>query len=232
MKDNLGDRMKGYEAVYDAVFPTKSYVIVRLDGKAFHTFTRGLIWPNIELKKLFVVVTSQLVNEVQNCLFGYHQSDEISLVITDDIKDTTGAYFGNRLQKICSITASLATYWFNLYLPSTSLPIKPALFDSRAFVIPKDDIPNYFVWRIKDNERNVIQSLGQSKLSHKQLQGMSNKQLMQLPEIEYSYNNLSNGIKYGTIVTGGLSTVLEQPMNYYDIETVLNFQIAMKQEEI
>lgn len=78
MKDSLGDRMKGYESVYDITLPLKSSLIVRLDGKAFHTYTRGLQWPNLTLKDVFNEVLYTMVNDIQGCILGYHQSDEIS----------------------------------------------------------------------------------------------------------------------------------------------------------
>ncbi len=232
MKDSLGDRMKGYESVYDTTLPLKSSLIVRLDGKAFHTYTRGLKWPSLTLKDVFNEVLYTLVSDIQGCILGYHQSDEISLLITDDIKDNTSPYFGNRLQKICSITASMATYYFNKFANETfSLPRKLALFDSRVFIAPNDDVPNYFVWRFQDNQRNVIQSIGQSLLSHKQLQGMSNKQLMALPEVSNAYNALRNDIKFGTFCVNGLDGLLADNVKYDNIANAINYIKEHKRNE-
>ncbi len=113
-KFNLGDRMKTYEAVSKTHLMRRTPVIIRLDGKAFHTFTRGLDKP---FDKTFVRIMQQtmlnLCNEIQGCVLGYTQSDEITLVLIDYQNRGTCAWFDNQVQKMASVSASLATLYFN-----------------------------------------------------------------------------------------------------------------------
>lgn len=111
----LGDRMKEfYENVPKTSLTRRTPVIVRIDGKAFHTFTRGFAKPFDKcLMESMQETTLDLCNSVQGCVFGYTQSDEISLVLVDYFKFDTEAFFGYEVQKICSICASMATLYFN-----------------------------------------------------------------------------------------------------------------------
>lgn len=115
-KGDLDTRMKEYEYVTRNYLTRRTPVIIRLDGKAFHTFTRGFKKPFDEV----MVDTMQktmwyLCNEISGCVLGYTQSDEITLVLTDYKKLTTEAWFNNNIQKICSVSASMATYAFNTF---------------------------------------------------------------------------------------------------------------------
>ena len=115
MKDSLGDRMKGYyEDRYRLSLPRRSNIVIRIDGKAFHTYTRGLNKPYDEaLMEDMNQTTRYLCENIQGAKLGYVQSDEISIVLTDyDTIDTSG-WFDYNLQKMCSIAASLATAHFN-----------------------------------------------------------------------------------------------------------------------
>lgn len=113
-KDSLGDRMKTYEAVPKNYLTRRTPVIVRLDGKACHSFTRGL---NKPFDDIFIQSMQQtmkyLCEHIQGCVFGYTQSDEITLVLCDYMKLDTSAWFDNQVQKIVSVSASIATFAFN-----------------------------------------------------------------------------------------------------------------------
>ena len=112
--NSLEDRMKNYEQVSKERLMRRCPVIIRIDGRAFHTFTRGFRRPFDEvLVKTMQDTTKFLCENIQNCVFGYTQSDEISLVLVDYQKLNTDAWFDNEIQKICSITASMATMAFN-----------------------------------------------------------------------------------------------------------------------
>lgn len=116
-KDSLGDRMKTYESVSKNYLMRRTPVIIRLDGKAFHTFTRGLNKPfDDTFVKLMQNTMLDLCNEIQGCVLGYTQSDEITLVLIDYQKRDTCAWFDNQVQKMVSISASLATLFFNKHL--------------------------------------------------------------------------------------------------------------------
>lgn len=192
--DSLGDRMKGYENEYRLYLERKIPVIIRIDGKAFHTFTKGMRKPFDKILINSMQETMKaLCENIQGCVFGYTQSDEITLVLTDYEKDTTDAWFGNNIQKMASVSASIATVNFNKYFrhefsrycgdnlgePITDdekayrlnlyMKFETAMFDSRVFSMPKDEVCNCLIWRQQDAIRNSIEAVGQANFSHKQL---------------------------------------------------------------
>lgn len=196
MKDPIGDRMKSnYETITKTRLVRRMPVIIRIDGKAFHTYTKGFEKPfDTKIVGAMQVATNYLCNNVQGCVLGYTQSDEISLLLIDYKKFDTSAWFDNEIQKIVSIAASMATMKFNQMIEE-----KPcAIFDARAFNIPKEEVCNYFVWRQRDGIRNAINSMAQSKFPHKQLQGKSTKEVEEmLYEVGYDYNNLDEDLRIG-----------------------------------
>lgn len=114
-KDSLGDRMKShYENIPKTRLTRREPVIIRIDGKAFHTFTRGFQRPfdNILIESMQETM-KYLCENIQGCKLGYCQSDEISLLITDYETINTAAWFDYQVQKMCSIAASMATLAFN-----------------------------------------------------------------------------------------------------------------------
>ena len=114
-KDSLGDRMKTfYENIPKTHLTRRQPVIIRIDGKAFHTFTRGFQRPfdNILIESMQETM-KYLCENIQGCKMGYCQSDEISLLITDYETINTAAWFDYQVQKMCSIAASMATLAFN-----------------------------------------------------------------------------------------------------------------------
>ena len=112
--DSLGDRMKKYEGVPKTALMRRNPVIIRIDGKAFHTFTRGFQRPfdNILIESMQDTM-KYLCENIQGCKLGYCQSDEISLLLTDYENINTAAWFDYEVQKMCSIAASMATLAFN-----------------------------------------------------------------------------------------------------------------------
>lgn len=109
----------------------------------------------------------KLCSEVSGTRIAYIQSDEISLLLVDYAKLTTEPWFGNRLAKMCSIAASIASVIFNEQLNRVLPKLrKRAVFDCRAFDIPRDEVVNYFIWRQQDAVRNSISSLAQAHFSH------------------------------------------------------------------
>ena len=114
-KDSLGDRMKTYyENVPKTHLTRRQPVIIRIDGKAFHTFTRGFQRPFDDILIESMQETMKyLCENIQGCKMGYCQSDEISLLITDYENINTAAWFDYQVQKMCSIAASMATLAFN-----------------------------------------------------------------------------------------------------------------------
>lgn len=115
-RDALGDRMKKYEYITRTYLVPRMPVIIRLDGKAFHTFTRGFKRPFDEvLISTMQDTTKYLCENIQGCVLGYTQSDEITLVLVDYKKLNSCAWFDNNIQKMCSIAASMATFAFNRF---------------------------------------------------------------------------------------------------------------------
>ena len=196
--DDLGKRMKEfYEQVPKTRLVRRMPVAIRIDGKAFHTFTRGFQKPfDRILMKSMQETMKYLCENIQGCVLGYHQSDEISLLLIDYQALDSQAFFDYEIQKICSITASMATMAFNKaflkevneYLLNCAkgknkdtrfadvygrAVLKGGMFDSRCFNIPKEEVTNYFYWRQLDATRNSIQMVGQANFSHKELQNKS-----------------------------------------------------------
>lgn len=218
-KDNLGDRMKeNYENRAKTKLLRRTPVIIRLDGKAFHTFTRGFDKPfdDILIEAMQQTMLT-LCKEIQGCVLGYTQSDEITLVLTDYKKLETSAWFDYDVQKICSVSASIATLAFNrsfakqcaLYAPSHSTDInnahinsiyKGALFDSRCFNIPKEEVTNCILWRQKDATRNSINAVAQANFSHKELQGLNVNQVQDklFKERNINWNDFPTYLKRGS----------------------------------
>lgn len=180
-KDGLGDRMKSnYENRSKTSLLRRTPVIIRLDGKAFHTFTRGLQKPyDIILMKTMQETMLYLCENIQGCKIGYTQSDEITLLITDYDTLSTDAWYDYEVQKLCSVSASMATLIFNKRFEENVLLIEDsikykdkfnkAMFDARCFNIPKEEVCNCFIWRQQDATRNAIQLLGQNFFSSREL---------------------------------------------------------------
>jgi tRNA(His) guanylyltransferase len=196
VKDPIGERFKRYELTSDQLLVRRTPVICRVDGRAFHTLTRSCEKPFDERFADSMLVTAQaLCKEIQGCKMGYWQSDEISLLICDYDKITTDAWFDYRLQKMCSIAASLASVTFSKRFERTGL------FDARFFNVPESDVANYFLWRQKDAERNSLQMLAQSHFSPKQLHGKKAPDLHEmLHGIDRNWNDLPIWQKRGAAI--------------------------------
>lgn len=167
-KDSIGNRMKdNYESRYRVKLTRRMPVIIRLDGKAFHTLTRRCEKPfDKTLQATMEVTALKLCSEIQGAKCAYVQSDEISILLTDFDKLTTDAWFDYNLQKIVSVSAGIASAFFTAsYMNDGYI----AVFDSRAFNVPKEEVCNYFIWRQQDWLRNSIQMLSQVYYSSKQL---------------------------------------------------------------
>ena len=198
-KDSLGERMKTYyEAIPKTRLMRRTPVAIRIDGRAFHTFTRGFQKPFDEVLGNTMVRTMEyLCQNIQGAKLGYTQSDEITILLTDYDTLETDAWFDYEVQKICSISASMATMAFNTFFKnevdkfyynhcSREDPLfekhyqtyrdaqyKGAMFDARCFNIPKEEACNLVYWRQLDAARNSVQMVGQANFSHNELQCLS-----------------------------------------------------------
>jgi len=216
-KDSLGDRMKDYYEDRAKTYLTRrTPVIMRLDGKAFHTFTRGCTKPFDEkLSTCMVDTTRFLMQNIQGAKLGYTQSDEISLLITDFDKLETEAWFNYNVQKMCSVSAAMASVQFTLKFADIEThlcDVDHAYFDSRVFNIPKEDVNNYFVWRQKDWRRNSVAMMAQSLYSAKELhkQGKAD-QLEMIQKKGQDWNALSDKWKNGTTLLNTKDGIFEMP---------------------
>ena len=190
-RDDLGNRMKiFYEEVPKTRLMRRCPVICRIDGKAFHTFTRGFKRPFDDVLIMTMQETAKyLCENIQGCQLAYTRSDEISLLLIDYQRFETSAWFDYEIQKMCSISASMATMAFNRIFSETVSDLKVdntkpmdryfevaylgAMFDARVFNIPREEVTNYFYWRQLDASRNSIQMVGQANFSHRELQHKS-----------------------------------------------------------
>lgn len=232
----IDERMKKYEYVTRNHLAIRTPVVVRIDGKAFHTFTKGLLSPYDELLAQAMEETMlYLCENVQNCVLGYRQSDEISLLLIDYKTFESQPWFDNNISKIVSVTASMATAKFNesfkrlakekvfqllddvyikefsdeeceKYISVLENKIKTlALFDSRAFNLPREEVANYFLWRQNDAVKNSIASTGQEYFSAKELNGKNGLQIR--------------------------SMLLEKEINWEDYPTVFKRGVCAKKDE-
>lgn len=191
-KDSLGDRMKGYEIAARSVLPSRMPVIVRVDGKAFHTYTKGCKKPfDTNLQGVMNDTAIALCERIQGAQFAYVQSDEISILVHGYKKFRSMTWFDNQVQKMASVSAAIASATFTslswkIWEPDAYegeprvLDIRPATFDSRVFVVPEADVCNYFLWRQQDTIRNSVQSVARSVFSHKECEGKTCAQLQEM----------------------------------------------------
>lgn len=177
-KDSLGDRMKGYENVARHYLVKRCPVIIRVDGAHFHTLTKNMEKPfDAVLIKSMQDTMKYLCEHIAGCVFGYTQSDEITLILTDYKTTTTAAWFDYCLPKLCSTSAAMATLAFNrAYIQNANdladgvmKATGDAMFDARCFNVPVDDVCNCLIWRQQDAIRNSIESVGQANFKHSEL---------------------------------------------------------------
>ena len=189
LKDSLGNRMKGYENAYKETLPENFPIIIRLDGSHFHTFTKDLEKPFDEnLISAFWETCKYLAENIGGAKFVYHQSDEISILVRNDDNYNTQAWFKNNLNKLVSISASLATAKFNEEIRKVYPGKELATFDSRVFIVPEHEILNYFVWRQNDAMRNSVSMVAQSMFSHKSLQNQKKDDMVKRMLVENHFD--------------------------------------------
>lgn len=210
--------MKGYEDAYRIKLPRRTNVMIRVDGKAFHSYTRDCRKPFDDVLMALMNKTAiSLCHEIQGAKLAYVQSDEISIWVTDYDKIETNAWFDNNLQKMASVTASIATSEFNACKMALD-KIEGANFDSRVWIIPElAEVANYFLWRSQDCARNSLQMFARSFFSHKELEGKNTSEIHEmLHNIGENWANLNMEYKNGRIIQknkDGVWTVdyLEKP---------------------
>jgi len=226
-KDSLGDRMKmAYENRTRYLLPRRTYSMIRIDGKAFHTYTKGLIRPfDMKLVNDMDETAIYLCKNIQGAKLAFVQSDEISILLTDFDSLTSDAWFDGNIQKIASVSASLATARFNqlrmegffanysdkivqgkididIQLTDDLRTFKLATFDSRVFTLPTaTEVSNYLVWRQNDTVRNSISSVAQSLFSHKELMNVNTNQMQEMCfQKGVNWNDFDLKLKNGRVI--------------------------------
>lgn len=265
MFDEFGNRMKGYENKARIYLEPKTPVIIRIDGKAFHTFTRGFQKPFDEIFMEAMRETMKyLCENIQGCVFGYTQSDEITLVLIDYQNENSVSWFNYNIQKCSSVAASMATMKFNTEFKSLAImePFrdqsergikindarlkaikKGAMFDARAFNMPKNEVANCILWRQADAARNSTLMVGLHMFSQKEILGKSCSEIreMLIAEKGIDWSKLPAYKRHGCCctkkqvdVSGAIRNKweidLEMPMLYRSDRKLINDLIGYTEE--
>lgn len=230
-KNQIGFRMKSYYEDRQRDYLLRRIpVIMRLDGKAFHTYTKGLNRQSESFSDVMNLTAIKLCEEIQGAKIAYVQSDEITILITDYEQLETEAWFDYDKSKMESVSASIAGVTFSLesyriwkeannkddddkndiqkiieqvsVFQNKAEFQRPAYFDSRARNFPKEEVCNNFIWRQQDAVRNSIQSLAQTHFSHKELHGKNCSQLQDMcfKEKGINWNNLPTHVRRGRCI--------------------------------
>lgn len=225
-RSDLASRMKSfYEEVSKTRLLRRIPTVIRIDGRAFHTFTKGFVQPfdDVLIDSMHETM-KYLCENIQGCVLGYTQSDEITLILTDYKELTSDAWLNYEVQKVCSIAASMATMTFNkafaknvknfdlktacngdteenkrlsrIYNKAVE---KGAMFDARFFNIPREEVTNLIYWRQLDASRNSVNMVGRAYFSHKELLNKSCSQIQDLLMTKgINWNNYPTYQKRGT----------------------------------
>ena len=186
-KDQLGDRMKRYEARAASSLVPKVPMLLRLDGRAFHTLTHGLAKPyDLTLGRCMEAAARAVCEDVSGARLAFIQSDEVSVLVIDYQTPTTQGWFDYAVQKVVSVAASVATGAFNAEWSQAYGSV--ATFDCRAWSLPREEVCNYFIWRQQDAVRNSIQGLAQAHFSHKALHGKNTTELQDMLVLDRGIN--------------------------------------------
>ena len=213
-KDALSIRQKEfYEIRTRSYLPRRTYTIIRLDGKSFKNYTRGLDKPfDEDLIEAMNKTAIYICKNIQGAKLAYVQSDEITIVMTDFDNLETEAWFDGEVQKMVSVSASMATREFNRERmvqqllkgvdPILILAGKLAEFDSRTFTIPfKNEVLNNLIWRQRDCVRNSISSVAQSLYSHSELEGKNQSDMQEMCfQKGVNWNDYSDDKKRGRLI--------------------------------
>lgn len=216
----LSDRMKKYEEPTNLCLVRRMPAIIRIDGKAFHSFTKGFS-PDYDefFRRMMEQTTLELCKNIQGARIAYSQSDEISILLVDYNKFNSEPFLSGRIQKTASVVASMTTVYFNKTIATEMVKhiatledfdvsrfldtkANKAIFDARVFNIPREDVTNYFIWRQQDAVRNSILNLGYQYFSHKELLNHSCDQIQEklFSEKDINWNECLVKLKRGFVV--------------------------------
>lgn len=219
--DELGDRMKMYESATETTVMRGVPILARLDGRAFHTFCRGLKKPYDKGFCDLMISTAKFLAQEFDADLVYTQSDEITLFWRNECVEQEKRFFGGRIQKMCSTIAATASVEFNAhlaeFLPSEKTKMAPT-FDCRVWVVPNlKEAKNVFLWREIDASKNSIASAGQAYFSHKELYCLNSKQIQDKlwKEKQINWNDYPAFFKRGTYIARRL---VGKPLTIEELE--------------
>lgn len=194
--DDLGTRMKKYESSFNSTYPQRLPLILRFDGVHFHNMVKK--WKckkpfDKDLIDAMHETTKYLCETIPGSQIGYCQSDEISILVRDDMSNESQPWFGKEINKILSVSAAKATkafiynYFFLKKKELINIEHLPE-FDCRGYVVPENEVLNSLLWRQQDCTKNSIQMMTRSKFSHKQLEGKSGNEMQEMLFSEHGIN--------------------------------------------
>jgi tRNA(His) guanylyltransferase len=202
MQDPLGDRMKAnYESRTKFFLPRRTYMILRLDGRCFSSYTRGLKRPFDEnFAHVMDLTAERLCEGIGGAVMAYTQSDEISILMQDFESENTQPWFGGNIQKIVSIAAGMASVHFHGVTKSEGATMGHT-FDARVFTIADQiEVANYFIWRQRDCVKNSITMAAQTVFSDSELHGKNGGERQDmLFSKDINWNNYPAGFKRGRV---------------------------------
>lgn len=202
MSLSLAGRMKRYEHTFRTFFARRSYTLLRLDGRAFHVYTRGLERPfDAGFAADMDKTAFALCQDISSAVFAFVQSDEISLLLTDFATHDTEPWMGGNMAKTLSLSASRATATFNRLRPDTD---EPGLFDCRGWSMSDPaEVANYFLWRQRDATKNSISMAASAHFPHERLHRLTANQRQELlwSEAGVNWNDYPTGFKRGRVVS-------------------------------
>lgn len=229
MTQDIGTRMKSYESNRRLA---NGAVIIRVDGKAFHTWTK-----QIDANKPFdeaVIASMQwatraVAENMQGFKLAYTQSDESTFLLTNT-GEKEQQWFGGKTDKLISVTASMFTYFFNQEFNHWSMKKGysnvPAFFDARVFNIPVEDAANCFYWRQLDWLRNSVHMLARAHFSHKELLGKSAKEAKAMLLAKgVDWEDLRIDQKYGTFIIKEMIPIC-MPVKYEDVNRLAGISVT------
>lgn len=182
---SLGDRIKDAENVFRYKLPERLPVLIRLDGKGFSKFTKNFEKPfDTNFMELMDKTAKYLCENIQGVQIAYVGSDEITLLIHNYKQLNSQSWFNNEIQKMCSISAGMASSYFSLntgrFAYENGSKLQMVVFDSRVFVVPESEVNNSFLFRQRDIMRNSISMFARSLYSHKELLNKNSTELKEM----------------------------------------------------
>lgn len=179
--DSLAARMKRYEQAARTTLTWSLPILIRVDGKSFHTWTSSLDRPfDVAFMRAMNVVALELCSQLHGAKLAFVQSDEITVLLYPWGNHDAEPWFGNQVQKMVSVSAGIASASMTIQSVEVHGSLRPAVFDARVYAVPPHDVVNAFIWRQQDATRNSLQMLAQSLYRQDELTGKNKSQLHEL----------------------------------------------------